>query len=259
MVGIIYFIVIILANTIGAISGMGGGVLIKPIFDAIGVHSLVEISFYSTMAVFTMAIVSTWRQIRSGMSVIWQQALLISLGAVAGGVLGNVAFDSLLKQLSADHVQLIQIALMILTLLGSLMYTRSSQPSLNLQSFGYFILVGGILGFLASLLGIGGGPINVALLMFCFQLPLKEATIYSLVTILFSQLAKIITILSTTGVVQYDLNMLWYIIPAAIIGGTLGAKCSQKLSVKHVGQVYQLVIIFVLVPNLYNAFVLLTG
>ena len=36
MIGIIYFIVIVLANTVGAVSGMGGGVLIKPIFDFLG-------------------------------------------------------------------------------------------------------------------------------------------------------------------------------------------------------------------------------
>ncbi len=59
MIGLIYFVVIVLANTVGAISGMGGGVLIKPILDLIGVHSVAGISFYSTVAVFTMSIVST--------------------------------------------------------------------------------------------------------------------------------------------------------------------------------------------------------
>ena len=45
MTGVLYFIIIILANTIGAISGMGGGVLIKPVFDAIGAHSVPAITF----------------------------------------------------------------------------------------------------------------------------------------------------------------------------------------------------------------------
>lgn len=35
MKGFIYFIVIILANTVGAISGMGGGVIIKPVLDSV--------------------------------------------------------------------------------------------------------------------------------------------------------------------------------------------------------------------------------
>ena len=45
MIGGLYFFVIVIANTIGAISGMGGGVLIKPTFDLIGAHSVVAISF----------------------------------------------------------------------------------------------------------------------------------------------------------------------------------------------------------------------
>lgn len=59
MIGFIYFVVIVLANTAGAVSGMGGGVLIKPIFDFIGAHSVAAISFYSAVAVFTMSLVST--------------------------------------------------------------------------------------------------------------------------------------------------------------------------------------------------------
>ncbi|MBM9833743.1 sulfite exporter TauE/SafE family protein, partial [Enterococcus faecalis] len=53
MIGLIYFLVIVLANAVGAVSGMGGGVLIKPIFDFIGAHSVAAISFYSATAVFT--------------------------------------------------------------------------------------------------------------------------------------------------------------------------------------------------------------
>ena len=65
MIGLIYFLVIVLANAVGAVSGMGGGVLIKPIFDFIGAHSVAAISFYSATAVFTMSIVSTARQLAS--------------------------------------------------------------------------------------------------------------------------------------------------------------------------------------------------
>lgn len=71
MIGLIYFLVIVAANTVGAISGMGGGVLIKPIFDFIGAHSLAAISFYSSMAVFTMSIVSTIRQLKNKVTIHW--------------------------------------------------------------------------------------------------------------------------------------------------------------------------------------------
>ena len=45
MIGIIYFLVIILANSVGAVSGMGGGVIIKPVMDFFHFHDVASISF----------------------------------------------------------------------------------------------------------------------------------------------------------------------------------------------------------------------
>lgn len=255
MIGIIYFVVIILANTIGAVSGMGGGVLIKPIFDFIGAHSVAAISFYSASAVLTMSIVSTSRQIASGRKFNWPIVIWVSAGAVLGGILGNGLFDYLLLWFADENnVQLVQIFLTVVTLLFAFLYTRFDWRSFHLTHMGWYFLCGLLLGFLASLLGIGGGPINVSLMMLLFSLPIKEATVYSICTIFFSQLAKIISIIFVGGLGQYDLSMLLYVIPAAVIGGWLGAQASSVLSPSLVTKVFQAVIILVLLINLYNAY-----
>lgn len=125
MMGIIYFVVIIIANTIGAVSGMGGGVIIKPILDFIGADSVAAISFYSTVAVFTMSIVSTLRQMKNGIKLDLKAIGWISLGAIIGGFLGNTSFEFLLNQFQNDRlVQLIQIILTIITLLFAFLYTK---------------------------------------------------------------------------------------------------------------------------------------
>ncbi|WP_313540195.1 sulfite exporter TauE/SafE family protein [Enterococcus sp.] len=258
MIGFLYFIVIVLANTLGAVSGMGGGVLIKPIFDFIGAHSVAAISFYSATAVLTMSIVSTTKQLRSGQKFDWQIVSWVSIGAVIGGVLGNAAFDVLLNDLKNDDVvQLIQIVLTILTLLFAFFYTKNHWQGFHLKHVLWYLLCGLILGFLASLLGIGGGPINVSLLMLLFGLPIKEATVYSICTIFFSQMAKITSMALGTGFLRYDLSMLWFIIPAAVIGGFLGAKASRMLSTERVTVIFQFVILLVLLVNIYNGFQLL--
>ncbi|WP_424684325.1 sulfite exporter TauE/SafE family protein [Enterococcus sp.] len=258
MIGFLYAIIIILANTIGAISGMGGGVIIKPIFDAIGADSVAAITFYSTVAVFTMSIVSTLRQ-RKNMTIEVGTAGLISAGAVIGGIMGNLAFEKLLLWLDSEAtVQLVQIVIMLLTI-GFAWFVSEGQHSFGWKTASAHLLVGLVLGFLASFLGIGGGPINVALLMLCFGMAIKEATVYSIITILCSQLAKIVTIATTTGFERYDLTMLFYIIPAAIIGGFLGATLSGRLSAKRVRLVYQFVLIFVLLINVYNGVGILLG
>ncbi|HCD2478406.1 TPA: sulfite exporter TauE/SafE family protein [Enterococcus faecium] len=259
MIGLIYFVVIVLANTVGAISGMGGGVLIKPILDLIGAHSVAGISFYSTVAVFTMSIVSTVRQVSSGKSLNWQIVGWVSSGAVVGGVVGNIVFEVFLQLFENEKhvVQLIQIFLTVLTLVFAFFYTKHHQPKFHLTSWTWYLICGGVLGFLASFLGIGGGPVNVSLLMLMFALPIKEATLYSLSTIFFSQLAKLVTIALTSSFMRFDLSMLFYVIPAAVIGGLWGARFSRVLSPKKVTFIFQAIVIVVLLINLYNAFVIL--
>ena len=124
MIGGLYFFVIVIANTIGAISGMGGGVLIKPTFDLIGAHSVVAISFYSSVAVLTMSLVSTARQISSHQQFNWRLITWVSAGAITGGVFGNSTLDYLLEQFASDtSVQMIQIVLTVITLLFALCYS----------------------------------------------------------------------------------------------------------------------------------------
>ncbi|MGM0122802.1 hypothetical protein IGI37_000168 [Enterococcus sp. AZ194] len=259
MIGILYFVVIIIANTIGAISGMGGGVIIKPIFDLIDYHSVAAISFYSTVAVFTMSISSTLRQLARGQSINFSIVLWISLGALVGGVLGNSVFEQLLLLFDNEKdVQLIQIIITVGSLLFAFLYTRYPWRSFQLMTYSGYLSCGVILGFLASLLGIGGGPINVSLLMLMFSLPIKEATVYSIATIFFSQLAKLLTILFGSGLARYDLSVLLYIIPAAILGGLIGAALSQLLSAKKVTSIFLIVILVVLFINIYNGVHLLS-
>lgn len=254
-IGFLYAVIIVLANTLGAVSGMGGGVIIKPLLDVIGVHSVAAVSFYSSVAVLTMSIVSTYRQVKQGMQLSLHKVVYLSLGSVVGGVLGNHLLTVLLQMFSNDKlVLLIQILLTIISLLFALVYTRYHLPSFSLTSHVMYVICGLILGTLASLLGIGGGPINVSLLMLLFSLPIKEATVYSIATILCSQMAKLTTIVAKGELIQYDLSLLLYIIPAAMIGGFLGAYLSKKLSINKVESIFQSIVLLVIVINLYNVF-----
>ncbi|MHC5215260.1 sulfite exporter TauE/SafE family protein [Enterococcus sp. LJL128] len=252
---LIYFITIVLSNTVGAISGMGGGVIIKPVLDFIGLHSLSAIAFYSSTAVFTMSISSTYKQLKDGIQIDFSRALAISMGSLLGGVLGDSLLNRLLEFFKSDNqVQIIQNVLMILTLLIVLFYNQWGQKKLALSSKWLYLIIGLFLGILSTFLGIGGGPINVAALIFFFGMDIKMATVYSIVTIFFSQIAKLSSVGLSVGFYSYDLSILWAVIPAALLGGWLGGLLSSRMTEVQVKKLYSLVVLLVLLINIYNLY-----
>ncbi|GEN94044.1 sulfite exporter TauE/SafE family protein [Pediococcus ethanolidurans] len=260
MIYITYALVIFFANVIGAIAGMGGGVIIKPILDVIGAHPLIQINFFSSVAVFTMAITSTYKQINLGIHLKKKFVFIISFGAIIGGLLGNTTFNWLEQVIANDHIiNQIQVILTILTLLFALGYSIAPYWHFRITNLLLLMLIGMFLGWISTLLGIGGGPINVALLMLCCSFPIKEATVYSIITILFSQFSKILAVIFSGMIWSFDLKTLLFIVPAAAIGGIIGAKYSHVVDAQKVELVYRMAILLVISINLFNSYQVVMG
>ena len=51
---VIYFLICLGASILGAISGIGGGVIIKPVLDSLGTLNVSTISFLSGCTVLSM-------------------------------------------------------------------------------------------------------------------------------------------------------------------------------------------------------------
>lgn len=255
---LLYFIIILLANTVGSLSGMGGGVIIKPALDTIGLHNLASINFYSSVAVFVMSIVSIYRQIKGGFRINFFMTIIIASGSLVGGFFGNIFFQKLLQYFSNEkYVQLVQIAITVIVLSFVFLYTRWGSKTYNLKNIFWVFVVGFFLGFMSTLLGIGGGPINVSLLVVAFSMNIKEATVYSIATIFFSQISKLVSVQLNEGFFSYDLKFFIPIIPAAILGGILGAKLNQQLDIDKIRLLFQVITLFVIFLNIYNGLTLL--
>ncbi len=251
-VGLLYFFIIVAANTVGAVSGMGGGVIIKPLMDMMEAHTLAEISFFSCTAVWVMSLVTTRRKMKEGVKFDRIVIAFIALGACLGGISGDRTLDCLIGWLGDDLSQQIQILITIGTLLFALLYVRFSPGSFHFSSRRSYCFCGWLLGFFASFLGIGGGPINVALLMLMFAMPIKLAVVYSISIILLSQSARLASFLLCNGLGNLDVMMLYYIVPAGICGGLLGSWVHKVSSTGRVRAVFEIVIIGVILLNLYN-------
>ena len=223
----IYFLIAIGATTVGSLTGMGGGVIIKPLMDVLHDFDVQTIGVISSLTVFSMSVVSIGKQMLARTKIPFGTAIPLALGSVVGGLAGEV--DALQANAAVTVVQNVVLGLLILAVF-LYMKNKSHIPSKHLEGIVVSLLVGVFLGICSSFLGIGGGPINVALIIYLFSFDTKSATVCSLVTILFAQISKLGTVALTTGFGVFDLSIAPVMIVGAIAGGFIGASLNKKFS-----------------------------
>lgn len=251
----IYLFIAFGASLIGAISGLGGGVIIKPILDLVGDYSVLTIGLLSACTVLAMSVTALLRNLHSKTPIKLRLSVLLSAGAFAGGYLGNFLFNCALRSFfHAAAVTLLQNLLLTVLLIGVLVYMNRfrSRVGFRLQAASVIFGAGLCLGTVSSFLGIGGGPINMVVLTLFFSMETKSAAVHSILLIFFSQAAKLTTTALNNGFAGHDLTMLWLMIPAGIIGGLLGAKLNHKLPSKRIVTVFNSTVAFIILVSLFN-------
>lgn len=257
MLIVLYTAVILIATTLGAFVGLGGGVIIKPVLDFIGNEPRIQVDFLSAVAVFTMSIVTTGKYIAKKQKFNASVILFIAFGSIAGGWLGNVATEALSRVMAQETIRCIQAFTLAFLLTAVSVYVGKCKFSFHLKSNIAILAVGLLLGFTASFLGIGGGPVNVAVLTLFFSMNVKDAAVYSVAIIFFSQLSKLITIFATNGIGPYShqWKTLLFILPAAVLGGLIGSKLNRKFDDAAIRKVFVAVMVLIIVLNIYNGII----
>lgn len=86
---------------------------------------------------------------------------------------------------------------------------------------------------------------------------MKNAAVYSIATIFFSQLSKLGSMAVTGELFEFNVSLLPFIIVAAITGGYIGTMINQKLNSDRIELLYNglmVVLMFVSALNIYQTF-----
>ena len=250
---VIVVITAFIATILGSISGIGGGVIIKPVMDAILDLSASTISFLSGTTVLTMTIVSLLRS-RGGETKVDRRGTFLAVGGAIGGLLGKMLFSFVAEGASDPSlVSLLQNIVMVVLTLMVLFYVllKSRIHTLNVTNPAASTLLGLLLGVLSSFLGIGGGPINIMLLSFFFSMDSKTAALTSLYIIFFSQAVSFISTL-IEGFPPFEISMLLPMMVAAVLGATIGRSVSRRLSGHGVDVLFQWMLVVITLISIYN-------
>ncbi len=258
---VLFFLVAFVSSIVGAICGIGGGVVIKPVLDMLQMGSAATINFLSGCTVLSMSLYSVSKALRSGDSKVeMSTGTPLALGAAIGGVAGKELFSAVKAMFAnGEMVGGVQaIALGFITL-GTLVYTinKSRISTRKLTNKVFCAIIGLVLGVMSSFLGIGGGPINLVVLGFCFSMDTKTAAANSLYIILFSQVASLLATVVTASVPEFSPLALALMVAGGIGGGIVGRSANKKMDNKAVDKLFialMVVIVGICVYNTVRAF-----
>ena len=258
MLYLVCCLVTLFACVLGTVCGMGGGIIIKPVLDAVGVMSVSAVTFISGCTVIAMSCWSVGKTIVKKESVPDKNSTpFLAVGAALGGVAGKQLFNLVAERFADRNTPGgVQAALLLIATFATLLYTvrKDKITPRQVRSRAAAFAIGLILGLLGAFLGIGGGPFNVAVLCYFFSMPTKKATQDSLLIVLLSQLASTLQTVLTTGAPKLNPVLLVFMIAVAVAASEAGRQINRRIDNRQATVCLEGAMILIMGISVYNMF-----
>jgi uncharacterized membrane protein YfcA len=249
------FCVAFIPSVVGAISGIGGGVIIKPVLDAVFSLKADTISFLSGCTVLAMSSVSLLRNQKTGVKLEGKRGTALAVGSVLGGLVGKQLFTTAIVGLGNSYrLQAIQTAILIVLVGWILLYSLRKDFIIrkNIQNLPFCAFLGLMLGMVSAFLGIGGGPANIVLISYFLFMDTKTSAVHSLYTIFLSQLASLILTIASRQIPPVEPFTLVTMVAGGIMGGLLGSRLIRKLRNSQIDILFWLILELVIFISTFN-------
>ncbi len=264
-----------MGGAVGFLSGLvgvGGGFMMTPLLIFLGIPPAVAVGTGSAQVVASSVSGALAQYQRGNVDI--KMGIVLLVGGIAGTLLG-VEVVRILRRLGQFDLV---IALAYVTLLGSvggLMMTESLSAMRKVRAGGkpltrrgsahvwihglplkmrfrqsklYIsaippLVIGAFVGFLAAIMGIGGGFIIVPALIYLLRMPTSLAVGTSLFQIVFVSAAA--TLLQATMNQTVDLALAVLLIIGGVIGAQIGTAASNNVRGEHLRFLLAVLVLFV--------------
>jgi len=230
-----YFAVGIFIGILAALFGLGGGFLIVPTLNLLGVEMHHAVGTSSAAVVFT-SLSSALAYSRQG-RIHYKVGLLLASTAVIGAYIGAW----LTSFISAAQLKVI-FGLALVVVAVRIYRKKTAEPGeVKLEEVGVnyrLVPIGGFFAGIASgLLGVGGGIINVPFLTY-LGLPIHYAVATSSFAIVFTATAGALKHYAMGNV---ETQWLVLLVPGLIIGAQLGAGIAKRTKASSLKRAFAVV------------------
>lgn len=238
------------ASTFGTLIGAGGGFILVPVLMMLYPDKNPEIiTSISLAVVFINALVGSISYIQMK-RIDYKSGLIMAAAAIPGAILGALTTPYVSRNLFDGSFGIIMIVLAAYLILHP-ENTKSSKENSDCKSpnrhlvdkddneYEYSfnpkmgILLSAQIGFLSSLLGIGGGIFTVPALIRLLNFPVHIATATSVFTLGIMSLTGSLAHIAS-GVLTGSVNQVIFLAIGVILGAPLGARLSKRLRGKRI-------------------------
>ena len=268
------FLILGIGGIVGFLSGMfgvGGGFLITPLLFFIGVPPAVAVATGANQVVAS-SVSGVLAQLKRK-AVDFRMGFVLFLGGVGGSAIGIWVFAWMKAMGQVDlFVQLSYV--LFLGLIGAMMLQesarallRSRKPNapvrrahvhnwvhglplkMKFRASGLYIsvippiLVGALVGFLAAIMGVGGGFIMVPAMIYLLGMPTKVVVGTSLFQIIF--VTAFTTVMHAVTSQTVDMMLALLLIFGGVIGAQIGARVGLRLKAEHLRILLSLLVLAV--------------
>ena len=238
---IIYSLLTILLSTLFSIGGAGAGVALIPIFNFLGLGFTIAKAvglFAGASTTIISSIMNIKRKVvdyKFVFPIAITMLIFAPLGAYSSGFIDE------------DIVKFFYMIMLFYS--ATMMMFGKKKALFSIKSKYTLFIVGGIVGFLAGLLGVGGGNILIPLLALLDYEPKKVAVAVSFV-VPFSALSSFFTYATY---VPLDYIMLVVVSLSAIVGGYIGNYMMHfKLNQNHIKKIMALLLYLLAIKLLWH-------
>lgn len=268
------FLLLGLGGIVGFLSGMfgvGGGFLITPLLFFIGIPPAVAVATGANQVVAS-SVSGVLAQLKRK-AVDFRMGLVLLAGGMAGSASGIWVFALLTRAGQVDlFVQISYVlflgiigAMMLQESLRSLLRSRNSHApvrrshvhswvhglplKMKFRASGLYIsvipplLVGAVVGFLAAIMGVGGGFIMVPAMIYLLGMPTKVVIGTSLFQIIF--VTAFTTVMHAVTSQTVDMLLAVLLILGGVIGAQIGARVGLRLRAEQLRILLSLLVLAV--------------
>ena len=268
------FLLLGLGGLVGLLSGMfgvGGGFLITPLLFFIGIPPAVAVATGANQVVAS-SVSGVLAQVRRR-AVDFRMGMVLLAGGIIGSALGVWVFARLVILGQVDlFVQLSYV--LFLGLIGAMMLqeslrtmNRARKPGapvrrahvhtwvhnlpfkVKFRASGLYIsvippmMVGAVVGFLAAIMGVGGGFIMVPAMIYILGMPTKVVVGTSLFQIIF--VTAFTTLMHAVTSQTVDMLLAFVLIIGGVIGAQIGARIGLRLKAEQLRVLLSLLVLAV--------------